>query len=386
MRFSDDFKERVREATDLVDLAGQYTELRRAGSDRLVGSCPLHDERTPSFTVSPGKQLFKCFGCDAGGDAFSLVQLKEALDFPAALEFLARRAGIELQRDEEDPRAQAQRRRRARELVPLDRAAAFYAQHLRSPRSPAAVRAAEYLASRGIHDGIRDKFKIGFAPTDDAALVSAARAAGFATKEMRDVGLVTRPRGGGPLQDRFRGRLMFPVCDVQGRVLGFGARKLGNARGPKYVNSPAGAIYSKGQLLFGAHHARAAAAKAGAVIVVEGYLDALAMHQAGICNTVALMGTAATEHQIAALKRLAPTVVLMLDGDEAGGQAVLRAGALAQRAGMTALVASLPDGSDPAAFVQRHGPVAAHELVVRAHALRAGSGATAPRTRRHHHR
>jgi DNA primase len=314
--------------------------------------------------------LFKCFGCDAGGDAFSLVQLKEGLDFPAALEFLARRAGIELQRDDEAPRAQAQRRRRARELVPLDRAAAFYAQHLRSPRSPAAVRADEYLASRGIHDAIRDQFKIGFAPTDDAALVSAARAAGFATKEMRDVGLVTRPRGGGPLQDRFRGRLMFPVCDIHGRVLGFGARKLGNdERGPKYVNSPAGAIYSKGELLFGAHHARAAAAKAGAVIVVEGYLDALAMHQAGICNTVALMGTAATEHQIAALKRLAPAVVLMLDGDEAGRQAIIRAGAVAQRAGMTTLVASLPDGSDPAALVQRHGADAARELVGRAHSF-----------------
>jgi DNA primase len=369
VRFSEEFKERVREATDLVDLATQYTELRRAGSDRLVGSCPLHDERTPSFTVSPGKQLFKCFGCDAGGDAFSLVQLKEALDFPAALEFLARRAGIELQDQDEDPRAQAQRRRRARELVPLDRAAAFYAEHLRSPRSPAAIGAAEYLASRGIPDAIRDQFKIGFAPTGGTALLNAARAAGFATNEMRDVGLITRRRGGGALQDRFRGRLMFPVCDVQGRVLGFGARKLANARGPKYVNSPTGAIYSKGQLLFGAHHARAAAAKAGAVIVVEGYLDALAMHQAGICNTVALMGTAATEHQIAALKRLAPTVVLTLDADEAGGEAILRAGALAQRAGMTALVATLPHGSDPAVFVQRYGADAAHELVARAHAF-----------------
>ena len=369
MRISEGFKERVREATDLVELAGHYTELRCAGTDRLVGSCPLHDERTPSFTVSPGKQLFKCFGCDAGGDAFSLVQLKEGLDFPAALELLARRAGIEPQYLDEDPRAEARRRRRARELVPLDRAAEFYAQHLRSPRSPAAVRAAEYLASRGISDAVRDRFKIGFAPTDDTALLSAARAAGFVTKEMRDVGLVTRPRGGGPLQDRFRGQLMFPVCDVQGRVLGFGARKLGNARGPKYVNSPAGAIYSKGQLLFGAHHARAAAAKAGAIVVVEGYLDALAMHQAGICNTVALMGTAATEHQIAALKRLAPSVVLMLDGDEAGRQATIRAGALAQRAGMTTLVASLPDGGDPSALVQRYGPDAAHELVARPHAF-----------------
>ena len=244
-RFTEESKQRVRDATDLVELAGSYTELRRAGNDRMVGLCPLHDERTPSFTVSPSKQLFKCFGCDAGGDAFSFVQLKEGLDFPAALEFLARRAGIELQYQDEDPRAEAHRRRRARELVPLDRAAAFYAQHLRSPRSPAAVRAAEYLASRGIHDAIRDRFEIGFAPTDDTALLSAARAAGFATKEMRDVGLVTRPRGGGPVQDRFRGRLMFPVCDLQGRVLGFGARKLGNARGPKYVNSPAGASTPK---------------------------------------------------------------------------------------------------------------------------------------------
>lgn len=152
-------------------------------------------------------------------------------------------------------------------------------------------------------------------------------------------------------------------------MLGFGARKLGNAQGPKYVNSPAGTIYSTGQLLFGAHHARAAAAKAGAIIVVEGYLDALAMHQAGICNTVALMGTAATDHQIAALTHLAPTVVLMLDGDEAGGRAILRTGALAQRADMTALVASLPEGSDPAALVKRQGADAAHELVGRAHAF-----------------
>ena len=132
-RFTEESKQRVRDATDLVELAGSYTELRRAGNDRMVGLCPLHDERTPSFTVSPSKQLFKCFGCDAGGDVLSLVQLKEGLDFPAALEFLARRAGIELQREDEDPGVAARRARRARELVPLDRAAAFYAAHLRRP-------------------------------------------------------------------------------------------------------------------------------------------------------------------------------------------------------------------------------------------------------------
>jgi DNA primase len=159
---------------------------------------------------------------------------------------------------------------------------------------------------------------------------------------------------------------MFPVCDMQGRVLGFGARKLGSARGPKYVNSPAGAIYHKSELLYGAHHARAAAAHARAVIVVEGYIDALAMHQAGIINTVALMGTAASEQQIAMLKRLAPTVVLMLDGDDAGAQAILRAGTLAQPAGLEILVASLPADSDPATLLQRQGANVVRKLVAAA--------------------
>jgi DNA primase len=327
----------------------------------MVGRCPLHDERTPSFTISPAKQLFKCFGCDAGGDALSLVQLKEGLDFPAALEFLAQRAGVQL--EDEDPGVQARRERRARELVPLDRAAAFYAAHLRSPRSKAAAQAAEYLAARGINEATRKQFELGFAPADRAALLDAAAAAGFPVKDLTEVGLVSRPRGGGLPQDRFRGRLMFPVCDVQGRVLGFGARKLGRARGPKYVNSPATAIYNKSELLYGAHHARAAAAKAGAVIVVEGYIDALAMHQAGIVNTVALMGTAISEPQIAALKRLAPTVLLMLDGDDAGAQAILRAGAVARASGLEVLVASLPADVDPAALVQRDGAATARELV-----------------------
>ena len=362
-RFTEESKQRVRDATDLVELAGSYTELRRAGNDRMVGLCPLHDERTPSFTVSPSKQLFKCFGCDAGGDVLSLVQLKEGLDFPAALEFLARRAGIELQREDEDPGVAARRARRARELVPLDRAAAFYAAHLRRPRSPEAVQAAEYLASRGIDEASREKFAIGFAPREKTALLRSAQSAGFSTKELSDVGLVGRPRGGGPLEDRFRGRLMLPVCDMQGRVLGFGARKLSSARGPKYVNSPATAIYHKGELLYGAHHARAAAAKAGTVIVVEGYIDALAMHQGGIDNTVSLMGTAISETQIAALRRLATTVVLMLDGDDAGVDAMLRAGVLAERIGLKVLVVSLPVDSDPAALLGTHGADAARALV-----------------------
>ena len=362
-RFTEDSKQRVRDATDLVELARAYTELRRAGNDRMVGRCPLHDERTPSFNITPSKQLFKCFGCDAGGDALSLVQLKEGLNFPAALEFLARRAGIELQREDDGPTVQAWRARRARQLVPLDRAAAFYAAHLRSPRSPQAAQAAEYLTSRGIDDATRDRFAVGFAPAEKTALVGASRAAGFSEKELKDVGLVRRSRTGSPWQDRFRGRLMFPVCDLQARVLGFGARKLNSQRGPKYVNSPAGAIFDKSELLYGAHLARAATAKAGLVVVVEGYIDALAMHQAGVSNAVAVMGTAVTERQIAMLKRLAPTAVLMLDGDDAGSQAIMRAGALAEHAGLEVLVAPLRAGADPATLVQREGVEAARQLV-----------------------
>lgn len=362
-RFSEESKQRVRDATDLVELAGRYTELRRVGSDRVIGSCPLHDERTPSFTVSLSKQLFKCFGCDAGGDALSLVQLKEGLDFPAALEFLARRAGIELQREDDDTEAQAQRKRRARQLELLQRAAAYYAAHLRSPRSPAAARAADYLSSRGLDGPIRERFAIGFAPALGTGLLSAARAAGFSARELSEAGLVRRARGGGVAQDRFRGRLMFPVTDLQGRVVGFGARRICGAGDAKYVNSPASPVYRKSELLYAAHHARAAAAKRGTVIVVEGYIDALAMHQAGMINTVALMGTAISEQQIALLKRLARTVVLVLDGDEAGAQATLRAGTLAQPAGLELLVAPLPADSDPSVLVQRHGADAARALV-----------------------
>lgn len=319
-RFSAQFTQRVRDATDLVELAGEYTELRRVGADRMSGRCPLHDERTPSFTVTPSRQLFKCFGCDAGGDALSFVQLKEGLGFPAALEFLARRASIELQREDDDPAADERRKRRARQLDLLERAAAFYAAHLRSPRSAQAALAAEYLATRGLNGPIGERFALGFAPPAGSALLIAGQAAGFAPREIVDAGLTGRPRAGGAVLDRFRGRLMFPVCDAQGRVVGFGARKLDGVRGPKYVNSPASPIYRKRELLYAAHHARAAAAKAGVVIVVEGYTDALAMHQAGILNAVALMGTAVTDKQVATLKRLAPTVVLMLDGDDAGAR------------------------------------------------------------------
>lgn len=368
-RYSEESKQRVRERSDLVELAGQYTELRRTGADTWTGRCPLHDERTPSFTITPSKQLFKCFGCDAGGDVITLVQAKEGLDFPGALQFLARRAGVELEREDDDPQSARRRERRARQLELLTRASTFYARHLLSPQSSDAAAAAAYLAQRGLRQDILRRFGVGFAPGDGGAMIRAATAAGYSTQELTDAGLVVQRRGRDDRLDRFRARLMFPVCDLQGRVVGFGARKLAGARGAKYVNSPSSAIYRKSELLYGAHHARAAAAKAGAMIVVEGYTDAVALHQAGIENTVAVMGTAVTEAHVKTLKRLARTVVLVLDGDDSGALAILRAGSLARSCGLEVLVASLPVGTDPAELVHRDGRDAIGALISDARAF-----------------
>ncbi len=357
-RLPDDLVRHVRGATDIVELAGRYTPLRRSGTDRFVGRCPLHEDRTPSFTISPSKQLFKCFGCDAGGDAVTFVELAEGLDFRAAVERLASDAGIVVPEAEARSVGSSREAGRARELQPLDRAAAFYEAHLWSTCSADAAAAAAYLAERRISEATCRRFMVGLAPRDGARLLRAATAAGFSARELRDVGLVARTRDGAP-QDRFRGRLMLPICDLDGRVLGFGARRLDRSGGPKYVNSPASAIFAKRELLFGAHHARGPAASAGFVVVVEGYFDLLALHEVGISNAVALMGTAVSELQIAAMKRLAPKIVVMLDGDDAGHDATARAGALAQEQQLESRVVTLPKGSDPAALLQQYGRDAA---------------------------
>ena len=357
-RLPDDFVRHVRGATDIVALAGRYTALRRSGADRFVGRCPLHEDRTPSFTISTSKQLFKCFGCDAGGDAVTFVELVEGLDFRAAVERLASDAGIAVPRAEAPSVGSSREAGRAREPQPLDRAAAFYEAHLWSTCSTDAAAAVAYLAERRISEATCRRFMVGLAPRDGASLLRAATAAGFSAHELRDVGLVARRRNGSP-QDRFRGRLMLPICDLDGRVLGFGARRLDRSRGPKYVNSPASAIFAKRELLFGTHRARSPAASDGLLIVVEGYFDLLALHEVGISNAVALMGTAISEHQIALMKRLAPKIALMLDGDDAGHEAAARAGALAQEQKLETRVVALPRGTDPAALLQRHGPEAA---------------------------
>ena len=360
-RYTDDSKERVRDAVEMVDLVGTRTELRRAGVNRYEGLCPFHDERTPSFGIDPAQKLFYCFGCGEGGDAFKFVQLTEGLDFKGALEYLADRYGVKLEPVEEDPATAERRRERERLLELLERTATFYVRYLWDSGEAAPAR--EYLASRGLDEAVLREFRVGYAPSAYDTLLRSVRKAGFSNREVYDAGLAQRAKGEGMLYDRFRRRIIFPLCDMRGRVLGFGARALGADQKPKYLNSAEGIVYHKGRNLFGADIARAAATKAGSVIVAEGYTDVIAMHQAGLRNTVGLMGTALTEEQVGELSRLAPRIQLALDADGAGQEAMLRAARVAAGRRLELRVVPLPPGTDPADLVAAEGARAMQRLV-----------------------
>jgi DNA primase len=361
-RYADSDKEKVREAVDLIDLVSTRTELRRAGPGRYMGRCPFHEERSPSFSVDTGKGLYHCFGCGVGGDAFRFVMDIEGLDFVGAMESLAQRYGIELTVEDEDPAAAERRKARERLLELLERAAVFYERYLWDSSEAAPARA--YLLERGLTEETLKTFRVGYAPSTWDRLMQLARAGNYTHKEMFDAGLATR--GGkteGRLYDRFRRRIMFPLCDPRGRVLGFGARALGADQQPKYLNSADGEIFHKGDIVFGAHHARVPAARADEVIAAEGYTDVLAMHQAGMKNVVGIMGTALTEKQVGELAKLGRTVLLALDADSAGQEAMLRAAKLAANSKLSLRVVPLPKGLDPADLVAQQGADAARELV-----------------------
>src|SRR5919201_3933772 len=352
-RYTDDSRDRVRDAVDMVDLVGSRVELRRAGVNRYEGLCPFHDERTPSFGINPAEKLFYCFGCGEGGDAFKFIQLTEGVDFKGAMEQLADRYGVQLEVVEEDPAAAERRRERERLLELLERTAAFYVRYLWDSSEAAGARS--YLAGRGLEEATLREFRVGYAPSAWDKVLVASRRAGFTDRDLVAAGLASRSRGEGRTYDRFRRRIMFPLCDSRGRVLGFGARAMGEDQKPKYLNSSDNAVYHKGRHLFGADIDRAPAAKAGAVIVAEGYTDVIAMHQAGLRHTVGLMGTALTAEQVGELARLAPTVLLALDADAAGQEAMLRAARVAAGRKLALRVVPLPPGSDPAHLVAAEG-------------------------------
>ena len=351
--YTNESRERVRDAVDFVELVSARTDLRRAGPRSYEGLCPFHDERTPSFSVEPVQKVYYCFGCQASGDVFRFVQETEGLDFKGALELLANRCGIELERESEDPREAERRRKRERLLELLGRAAAYYERYLWDSEEAQAAR--EYLQGRGLEEQTLRQFRVGYAPSAWDRMLLASRRGGFSEGELYETGLAQRSRQDGRLYDRFRSRIMFPLADMRGRVLGFGARAMSDQQKPKYLNSADNEIYHKGLHLYGADLARAHATRASEVILCEGYTDVIALHQAGLQNTVGLMGTALTAEQVSELARMASTVLLALDADSAGQEAMLRASSLAAQRKLELRVVRMPPGTDPAELVAQEG-------------------------------
>jgi DNA primase len=354
--------DRVKDAVDMIELVGHRSDLRRVGT-RWTGLCPFHDERTPSFSVNAENKLYHCFGCGESGDAIQFVEATEGLDFKETIELLADRYGVELKREQEDPQAEARRRRRERLLALVERATEYYVRVLWD--SPEAARARDYLAGRGLGEEVLRTFRVGYAPSAWDKVMLKAQRDGFSQEELAAAGLGQKGRQGG-FYDRFRARIMFPLADPRGKVLGFGARSMRDDQGPKYVNTSENELYHKGRQLFGIDHARGPAARAGRVVAVEGYTDVLALHQAGVTESVAIMGTALTQEQMAELGRAAGTVYLALDADRAGQDAMLRAGRAAKERKLELLVVDMPEGSDPADLVASDGPEAFRERLDKA--------------------
>jgi DNA primase len=361
-RYTADSRDRVRDAVDMLALVSARTDLRRAGVNSYFGLCPFHDERTPSFHVSPDEKLYHCFGCQASGDPFRFVMETEGLDFTGALEALAGRFGVRLQAEAENPQAAARRQRRDRLGSLLARAAAYYMRCLWESREAEPAR--EYLLGRGLSEETLRAFRIGYAPSAWDRLLGASRSAGFSEEELLAVGLVQRSKDQpGRVYDRFRERIMFPASDARGHVLGFGARAMRSNQLPKYLNTADSELYHKREVLYGIDLARSAAARAGRMIVVEGYTDVLALHQAGFSNTVGVMGTSLTEEQLSALARVVSVIELCLDADRAGQEAMVRAARLATGRRIELRVVPLPSGTDPAELVERQGAEALRGLV-----------------------
>ena len=333
--------EQVVAAADMVEIVSGRTQLRRSGA-QWTGRCPFHDDQNPSFSVNAVEKLYHCFTCGAGGDLIRFVRETEGLDFAPAVEWLADRYGVQLEYEETAPGFDAKRSRRDRLFALLESAAKFYERHLWESEAGAPVRA--YLAERGLEEETSKHFRLGLSPGGDR-LAAKARAKGYSQEELVAAGLVNR-RG----NDYYSGRLVFPLADGRGRVLGFGARRLSedDPIPAKYVNSPEGELFRKSSIVYGLDRARATIAKESRAVVVEGYTDVMALHQRGLEAAVASMGTALTELQLRELRRLTPRIYLCFDADAAGADATLRGMELAYRQFEEVWVVPLPPGSDPA--------------------------------------
>ena len=355
--------EEIRNRINIVDLVSEYVTLKKAGRNYL-GSCPFHKEKTPSFTVNAEKQIYHCFGCGEGGNAFSFLMKISNMTFPEAVRHLAGKLGIVLP-DREYTAEEKSRRDLRESLVRVNQiAAAFYARTL---RTAAGSRGRAYLEKRGIRQDVVDTFRLGYAPEGWRALRDHLQRERVPLKHAEQAGLLV-PRGDGDGYDRFRGRLMFPIEDINGHVVAFGGRIIGEGE-PKYLNSPESAVYTKGRNLYGLARAKNAIRRDDTLIVVEGYFDLLALWNAGLSNVVATLGTALTREQVDLIRRYTGSVALTFDTDQGGRAALERSMSLFLERGLKARAVVLPDGKDPDEFVTRHGKEAFLEEIRRARAL-----------------
>jgi len=346
-----DFIEQLKASADIVRVVGDYVRLKRAGSGpRYTGLCPFHHEKTPSFSVHSTHQFYKCFGCGAGGDVIKFVMEIERLTFWEAVKLLAERHGIPLPRHGAETDEESRRRAALYEMHEI--AARLFREHL---LSPAGQDARAYLERRGVPRPVIEEFGLGLSDRTGQMLVRAFQRAGFAPELMEESGLVLRRNDGSGLYDRFRGRLMFPIHSESGKLIAFGGRALAPDDQPKYLNSPETPIYRKSQVLYNLHRARKPMEEAGRAVLVEGYMDAIGVHAAGVRNVAAVCGTSLTPLQVRSLRRHAPEVVLNFDPDSAGANATEKHIPVLLDEGLRLRILSLGGGLDPDEFIREHG-------------------------------
>ena len=347
MAFAPSFIDELIARNPIEDVVGQYVSLKRSGGN-LFGLCPFHGEKTASFSVAPDKGIYYCFGCHKGGGAINFMMEVEGLSYPDAVRSLAKRAGMEVPEDEQ---YQSRYRQQERLWALHKEAARFFHSQLYAPAGKAAL---EYALGRGMSRSILTTFGVGYAPDSWDSMVKAMKAKGYTEQELKDSGLVTVSQKNGNLFDRFRDRLMFPIIDVRGNVIGFGGRIIKNdPDAAKYLNSPETMIFNKRKNLFGLNLAKKS--KQNYLILVEGNIDVVALHQYGFDNAVASLGTSLTDEQAALMTRYAEQIVLIYDGDKAGQNATQRAIPILEKAGLQVKVLQIRDAKDPDEFLKKFG-------------------------------
>lgn len=345
MAFSPAFLDELNARNPIEDVVGQYVALTKRGNN-LFGLCPFHSEKTPSFSVAPDKGIYYCFGCHKGGGAVNFIMEIENLSYHDAVRFLAKRAGMEVPEDDE---YQSQFRKKERLWALCRDAARFFHAQLKTPQ---AAEARKYIAKRGLSDGAITRFGIGFAPDSWTALTDAMTAKGYTKSELLEAGLVRKSEKNGSIYDWFRNKLIFPIIDVRGNVIGFGGRVLDNSK-PKYINSPESALFSKRRNLFAMNFVKKS--KQGYIILTEGYMDTVTLHQYGFDCAVASLGTSLTQEHADLLSKYTKEIVLIYDGDAAGQNAIRRAIPILEKTGLRIKILRMQGAKDPDEYLHEYG-------------------------------